>query len=52
MDLHSCLQSPKILDKSDNYSYFSFFKKLYLELMNNALNSDKKNKFIDGLINY
>ena len=38
-DLHSCLQSPTIPDKSDSCAYCGFFKKLYVELRNDALNS-------------
>jgi hypothetical protein len=34
MDLHSCLQSQTIPDKSDNCFYCGFFNKLYVELRN------------------
>lgn len=36
-NLHSCLQSNTIPDKSDNCSYCGFFKKLYVELKNDKL---------------
>jgi hypothetical protein len=36
-DLHSCLQSKTIPNKSDTCLYCSFFKKLYVELKNEAL---------------
>jgi hypothetical protein len=40
LDLHSCLQSPTIPNKSDSCAYCDFFKKLYVELKNDALNKE------------
>ena len=37
LDLHSCLQSPTIPNKSDSCAYCDFFKKLYVELKNDNL---------------
>ena len=36
-DLHSCLQSPTIPEKSDTCLYCGFYKKLYKELKNDAI---------------
>lgn len=37
-DLHSCLQSPTIPDKSDSCAYCGFYKKLYEELKKDKIN--------------
>ena len=38
-EIKSCLHSPTIPNKSDTCEYCGFFKKLYVELKNDALNS-------------
>ena len=40
-ELHSCLQSPTIPDKSESCDYCNFFKKLYAELRNDAQTTKK-----------
>jgi CRISPR/Cas system-associated exonuclease Cas4 (RecB family) len=40
-ELHSCLQSPTIPDKSESCDYCNFFKKLYTELKNEAQSTKK-----------
>jgi hypothetical protein len=38
-EMHTCLQGTTIPDKNDSCLYCGFFKKLYVELKNHALNS-------------
>ena len=38
-EMHTCLQGTTIPDKSDSCNYCGFFKKLYMELKNDTLNS-------------